>query len=338
VSRDFLLPLLERYSLRSAGEDFGLVVNPEFLRETEAVNDFHAPPYTVLGELDKRSGDLIAQLYDSIQAPLYRVALEEAELLKVVNNAFHALKIGFSNEIGRICDRLGIDSHVLMQLVCADTKLNISSAYLKPGFAFGGSCLPKDLRSLIFNARQLGVEIPILDSVLPSNTLQVEAARIKIHESGAKHVGILGLSFKAGTDDLRESPVISLIRQLWQDGLEISVYDPDVNLEVLLGSNLEYLQRQLPQIDRILRTDINSVLDECQTLVITQKRPEFTAIQGLKRDVAVLDLVRLSQESSVAGLANYEGISWQKKKPAKKILPLSASDRANNRDVVPLAR
>ncbi|AFY86265.1 MAG: GDP-mannose 6-dehydrogenase [Chroococcidiopsis cubana SAG 39.79] len=338
VTRDFLLPLLEQHSLRSAGEDFGLVVNPEFLRETEAVTDFHAPPYTVIGELDKRSGDAIAQLYSNIQAPLHRVALEEAELLKVVNNTFHALKIGFSNEIGRICDRLGIDSHVLMQLVCADTKLNISPAYLKPGFAFGGSCLPKDLRSLIFNARQLGVEIPILDSVLPSNTLQVEAARIKIHETGAKHVGILGLSFKAGTDDLRESPVISLIRQLWQDGLEISVYDPDVNLEVLLGSNLEYLQRQLPQIDRILRTDIDSVLNECQTLVITQKRPEFTNIQGLKSHVAVLDLVRLSNESAVTGLANYEGISWQKKQPAKKILPFAGSDRANNKDVAPVAR
>jgi GDP-mannose 6-dehydrogenase len=315
------------------------VVNPEFLRETEAIKDFHAPPYTVIGELDKRSGDLIAELYSSVQAPLYRVALEEAELVKVVNNAFHALKVGFSNEIGRVCDRLEIDSHVVMQLVCADTKLNISPVYLKPGFAFGGSCLPKDLRSLTFNARRLGVEIPILDAVLPSNTLQIEAARIKVHETGAKHVGVLGLSFKAGTDDLRESPVISLIRQLWQDGLEVSVYDPDVNLEVLLGSNLEYLRRQLPQITQILRTDINDVLNECQTLVISQKRPEFTAaLVGLNSDVAVLDLVRLSKEPSIPGLARYEGISWNKRVSAKKVLPLNPSnDGINKKDVAQLA-
>jgi GDP-mannose 6-dehydrogenase len=339
VTRDFLLPLLEQHSQCSAGEDFGLVVNPEFLRETEAIKDFYAPPYTVLGELDKRSGDLISELYGNIQAPLYRVALEEAELLKVVNNAFHALKVGFSNEIGRVCDRLGIDSHVVMQLVCADTKLNISPVYLKPGFAFGGSCLPKDLRSLTFNARRLGVEVPILDSVIPSNTLQIEAARIKVHETGAKHVGVLGLSFKAGTDDLRESPIISLIRQLWQDGLEISVYDPDVNLEVLLGSNLEYLKRQLPQINQILRTDINNVVNECQTLVISQKRPEFTAaLVDLNTDIAVLDLVRLNKEPSISGLARYEGISWNQRVSARKVLPLNASnDGVNNKDVAQLA-
>jgi len=339
VTRDFLLPLLEQHSQCSAGEDFGLVVNPEFLRETEAIKDFYAPPYTVVGELDKRSGDLISELYGNIQAPLYRVALEEAELLKVVNNAFHALKVGFSNEIGRVCDRLGIDSHVVMQLVCADTKLNISPVYLKPGFAFGGSCLPKDLRSLTFNARRLGVEVPILDSVIPSNTLQIEAARIKVHETGAKHVGVLGLSFKAGTDDLRESPIISLIRQLWQDGLEISVYDPDVNLEVLLGSNLEYLRRQLPQINQILRTDINNVLNECQTLVISQKRPEFTAaLVDLNTDIAVLDLVRLNKEPSISGLARYEGISWNQRVSARKVLPLNASnDGVNNKDVAQLA-
>lgn len=328
ISRDFLLPLLEHYSFKSAGEDFGLVVNPEFLRETEAILDFYAPPYTVIGELDARSGDAIASLYADVKAPLYRVALEEAELVKVVNNAFHALKVGFSNEIGRVCDRLGIDSHIVMQLVCADTKLNISPVYLKPGFAFGGSCLPKDLRSLTFNARRLGVELPILDAVIPSNNLQIEAARVKVHETNARHVGILGLSFKAGTDDLRESPVISLIRELWQDGLEISVYDPDVNLDVLLGSNLEYLKRQLPQINLILRNDIEDVLAESQTLVISQKRREFTAaLQRLNRDIAVLDLVRLSAQHTIPGLDKYEGISWNRK-PVKKLSPLSSNNGA----------
>jgi GDP-mannose 6-dehydrogenase len=313
VARNYLLPLLQQYSKRTAGEDFGVVVNPEFLRETAAIKDFYSPPYTVLGELDSRSGDVIAALYENIEAPIYRVALEEAELLKVVNNAFHALKVGFGNEIGRVCDRLGIDSHVVMQLVCADTKLNISSVYLKPGFAFGGSCLPKDLRSLTFNARRLGVEVPILDAMIPSNHLQVEAARIKVHETGAKRVGILGLSFKAGTDDLRESPMISLVRQLWQDGVEVSVYDPDVNPDVLLGSNLYYLKRQLPQIDEILRTNLDDVVNEAQTLVVCQKRPEFiAALDKLDSNTAVIDLVRLSQEAALPGVTRYEGISWNR--------------------------
>lgn len=327
VSREYLLPRLEDYSMRTAGEDFGLVVNPEFLRETEAIKDFYAPPYTVLGELDPRSGDTIAAMYANINAPLYRIALEEAELVKVVNNAFHALKVGFGNEIGRVCDRIGIDSHVVMKLVCADTKLNISPVYLKPGFAFGGSCLPKDLRSLTFNARRLGVEIPILDSVIPSNSLQVEAARVKVHETGAKRVGVLGLSFKAGTDDLRESPIISLIRQLWQDGLEVSVYDPDVNPDVILGGNLEYLRRQLPQINLIIRNDIQDVLNDCQTLVISQKRPEFTqALETLDRNIAVLDLVRLSEQPTLPGLTKYEGISWNRKAPVKEVKPVESQN------------
>lgn len=327
VSREYLLPRLESYSMRTPGEDFGIVVNPEFLRETEAIKDFYAPPYTVLGELDRRSGDLIAAMYANINAPLYRVALEEAELVKVVNNAFHALKVGFGNEIGRVCDRLGIDSHIVMKLVCADTKLNISPVYLKPGFAFGGSCLPKDLRSLTFNARRLGVEIPILDAVIPSNSLQIEAARVKVHETGAKRVGVLGLSFKAGTDDLRESPIISLIRQLWQDGLEVSVYDPDVNPDVILGGNLEYLRRQLPQINQILRTDIQDVINGSQTLVISQKRPEFTTIlKELDSNVAILDLVRLSEQPTLPGVANYEGLSWNRKAPVKQEAPAPSSN------------
>jgi GDP-mannose 6-dehydrogenase len=322
VARDFLLPLIEQYSQRTAGKDFGIVVNPEFLRETDAIKDFYAPPYTVIGQLDTRSGDVMASLYENIPAPFYRVALEEAELLKVVNNGFHALKVGFGNEIGRVCDRLGIDSHVVMKLVCADTKLNISPVYLKPGFAFGGSCLPKDLRSLTFNARKLGVEIPILDAVIPSNHLQIEAARVKIHETGARRIGVLGLSFKAGTDDLRESPVISLIRGLWQDGLEVVVHDPDVNPDTILGSNLEYLRRQLPQISQIVTNDISDVLNNCQTVVVTQKRPEFiAALQGLSSDIAVIDLVRLSEEVSLPGVAKYEGLSWNKKGAQKKPQP-----------------
>lgn len=311
TTRNILGQILEEHSSLKAGDAFGLVTNPEFMREANAISDFYTPPYTVIGELDTRSGDRIEALYQDIKAPIYRVSLEEAELLKLVNNAFHALKIGFANEIGRLCDRLGVDSHAIMRLVCADTKLNISSAYLKPGFAFGGSCLPKDLRSLTFHARRLGVEIPIVDAVLPSNRLQLEAARLKVHALGARRVAVLGLSFKPGTDDLRESPIIGLIRDLWQDGVDVLVHDPDVQPETMLGSNREYLERQLPQIHQILRPQIADVLQECHAVVVSQKRPEFTAaLQALNGRATVLDLVRLSEEPASLSVSKYQGISW----------------------------
>ena len=243
--------------------------------------------------------------------PIYRVALEEAEVLKMTNNAFHAVKVGFANEIGRVCARLGIDSHVVMGMVCADTKLNISPAYLKPGFAIGGSCLPKDLRSLTLTARRLGVELPILEGILPSNRLQIEEARIKVHELDVKRVAVLGLSFKAGTDDLRESPVVDLIRALWQDGIDTLVCDPDIDLKTMLGSNREYLERQLPQIKDILRPDIADTLRQCQAVVVNQNRPEFAkALQGLNGNVEVIDLVRMSKERSLPGITKYRGLSW----------------------------
>jgi GDP-mannose 6-dehydrogenase len=311
TSRNILIPLLEQQSSRKAENDFGLVVNPEFMRESNAISDFHAPPYTIIGELDIRSGDLIETLYRDINAPIHRVSLEEAEVLKLSNNAFHAVKIGFANEIGRVCDRLGVDSHAVMQLVCADTKLNISSAYLKPGFAFGGSCLPKDLRSFTFNARRLGLELPILEAVLQSNHLQIEAARLKVHELGAHRIAVLGLSFKPGTDDLRESPVISLIRNLWQDGIDVLVHDPDVQPDKMLGSNREYLERHLPQINQILCCNIADALNGCEAVVVAQKRPEFTAaLQVLNGRAAVLDLVRVSEHPSLLGLSKYRGICW----------------------------
>jgi GDP-mannose 6-dehydrogenase len=296
TTRNILGKILEEESGRKAGRDFGLAMNPEFMRETNAVEDFRVPPYTAIGELDSRSGDLLEEMYKPIQSPVYRVSLEEAEILKLCNNAFHALKIGFANEIGRLCDRLSIDSHSVMQLICADKKLNISPAYLKPGFAFGGSCLPKDVRSLIFHARGLGVEIPILDGILPSNRLQIDAARLKILQNGAQRVGVLGLSFKPNTDDLRESPIIQLIRDLWQDGLDVLVHDPDVKPEEMLGSNREYLERQLPQIHQILRSNLRDVLENSQLLVVSQRRPEFiTKLKALNGHVTIIDLVRMTE-------------------------------------------
>lgn len=311
VTRTVLGPALEAASGRKAGDDFGLVMNSEFLRETSAIDDFHAPPYTVIGELDARSGEVVAALYDGIDAPIHRVALEEAELLKLCNNAFHALKVGFANEIGRFSDTLGIDSHTVMNLVCADTKLNISPAYLRPGFAFGGSCLPKDLRALTHQARRQGVSLPILEGILPSNRLQIEAACAKVHALGVKRVGVLGLSFKPGTDDLRESPVIALIRDLWQDGIDVVVYDPDVHLEQMLGSNRAYLERQLPQIHQIIRPCAGEVLEASEAVIVSQKRPAFIeALQAYTGPAVVVDLVRLSESRLFEGLSAYRGLSW----------------------------
>jgi GDP-mannose 6-dehydrogenase len=292
VTRNVLGQILSEQSQRRLGQDFGLVMNPEFMRETSAVDDFYAPPYTVIGALDGRSGDRVEEIYRPIGSTVFRVSPEEAEILKLCSNAFHALKICFANEIGRLCDRLGIDSHAVMRLMCADTKLNISAAYMKPGFAFGGSCLPKDLSSLTCHARASGAQLPILEAILPSNRLHIDAARLKILQTGASRVGVLGLSFKPNTDDLRDSPIIRLIRALWQDGLDVLVHDPDVIPAEMLGSNREYLQRQLPQIHDILRPDLGDVLDNSELAVVAQMRPAFMHALRDRRDrIQVLDLV-----------------------------------------------
>jgi len=309
TTRNVLLPLLEEESGKVAGVDFGLVTNPEFLRESSAITDFYDPPFTIIGESEPRAGALGEAIYEGLTSKVYRISIEEAEVLKMVCNAFHALKVGFANEIGRLCDAVGLGGHRVMELLCADTKLNISPAYLKPGFAFGGSCLPKDLRSLTFNARRSGVELPILEAIIPSNRLQIEAARIKIHELGARSVAVLGLSFKPGTDDLRESPVITLIRDLWQDGVDVLVHDPDVWPDKMLGSNREYLERQLPQINRILRPLISDALAGSEVVIVTQKRPEFIrALRGVNGR-PVLDLVRVADDMAGHGMSAYRGMS-----------------------------
>jgi GDP-mannose 6-dehydrogenase len=297
MTRNLIIPSLEKAAGKIAGQDFGVAFNPEFLRETSAIHDFHEPPYTIIGTGDARTHQILAGLYQDIDAPLYQVGIEEAELIKMVNNSYHALKVGFANEIGRLCGALTIDANTVMNLVCADYKLNISPTYLKPGFAFGGSCLPKDLRSLTFYSRRLGRVLPILESVLPSNDLQIEAARIKIHESRPKKVTILGLSFKVGTDDLRESPVIALINQLWADGLEISVYDQDVELHQMIGSNRAYLERHMPQIYQILTTELEMALDSTDLVVLTKYVNELEECQ-LRYSYPIIDLAHLNASST----------------------------------------
>jgi len=304
-----VLPTLEASSGRQAGTDFGLCVNPEFLREGSAVQDYLHPPKTVIGELNRASGDLLASVYAGLAAPLVRTDIETAEMVKYADNAWHALKVGFANEVGRLCKAVHVDSHRVMDIFCRDTKLNLSASYLKPGFAFGGSCLPKDLRALLHKARGLDVPLPILSAVLPSNELQIERAVETVIEHGSRKVGILGLSFKAGSDDLRNSPMVELAERLLGKGFEIRIYDDNVKLASIHGTNRDYILNRIPHISALLASTIDEVLEHAGTVVIGNAAPEFRAVLpriGYRQ--TVIDLVRIGECHSVSGV--YEGVSW----------------------------
>jgi len=307
--RNVVIPTLEACSGRRAGAEFGVCINPEFLREGTAVHDFFNPPKTVIGELNRASGDLLASLYAQVAAPLIRTDIETAEMVKYADNAWHALKVGFANEIGHLCKELEVDSHRVMDIFCQDTKLNLSPYYLKPGFAFGGSCLPKDLRALLYKAKTLDVSLPILAAILPSNEQQIERAVRTVIEKGSKKVGILGFSFKAGTDDLRESPVVELTERLIGKGYDLRVYDANVKLAAIHGANRDYILNHIPHISRLMTRTIDEVLDHADTIVIGNAAPEFHDIpKRLKDDQTVVDFVRITDSRSVSGV--YEGICW----------------------------
>jgi len=294
--RKVAIPTLEEFSGKSAGKDFGVCYNPEFLREGTAVKDFHLPPKTVLGELDRASGDILAAIYEKLQAPLIRTDLNNAEMIKYVDNSWHALKIGFANEIGNLCDAFGVNAEEVMNIFCQDKKLNISSAYLKPGFAFGGSCLPKDLRALSYQAKMHDLQLPILTSVLPSNEMQVARGLNSIIESGNSQVGIFGFSFKAGTDDLRESPMIEVIERLIGKGYDLKIYDRNVNIAALVGANRDFILNRIPHISRLMAPSAEAVLDHAKTVVIGNHDPEFAKIpEKLRGDQCMVDLVRITK-------------------------------------------
>jgi GDP-mannose 6-dehydrogenase len=306
---ELVIPALEAASGKRAGAEFGVCLNPEFLREGSAVHDYFHPPKTVIGELNRASGDLVAGLYADIKAPLVRTDLQTAEMVKYADNAWHALKVGFANEIGNLCKALSVDSHRVMDIFCQDTKLNLSPYYLKPGFAFGGSCLPKDLRALLYRAKTLDVALPILSAILPSNALQVERALQVVIEAGKTKVGVLGFSFKAGTDDLRESPVVELAERLIGKGYDLRFYDRNVSLARLHGANRDYILHRIPHISRLMVGSVDEVLEHAGTIVIGNGSPEFREVpRRLRGTQSIVDLVRVSGERSVAGV--YEGICW----------------------------
>ena len=304
-----LIPRMERFSGKKAGKDFGVCMNPEFLREGTSIYDFHNPPMTVIGELDERSGDVVAGLYKQLEAPLLRTSLKVAEMVKYSCNAFHALKITFANEIGNLCKRLGIDSHQVMDLFCKDTKLNLSAYYLKPGFAFGGSCLPKDLRALLREARNQDVECPVLDSILRSNHQQIEAAYSMIEKTGKKKIGFVGLSFKPGSDDLRESATVELIEKLIGKGFDVRIYDKEVALARIIGSNKEYIEVAIPHVSSLMVDSLSEVIKSSDVVVLTKENDEVArGLPYYDGETKIVDLVRIwSERQSDDG---YDGICW----------------------------
>jgi GDP-mannose 6-dehydrogenase len=304
-----VIPTLEEFSGKKAGVDFGVCNNPEFLREGSAVKDFRQPPKTVIGESDQASGDILAALYKKLEAPLIRTNLETAEMVKYVDNSWHALKIGFANEIGTLGKSLGVDAHQVMKIFCQDRKLNISTAYLSPGFAFGGSCLPKDLRALSYQAKMHDLQLPILTAILPSNEMQIARGVQLITEKGHARVGILGFSFKAGTDDLRESPLIEVIERLIGKGYDLRIYDKNVNIASLVGANRDFILNHIPHISKLMVGDVGAVLNHAQTVVIGNKDPDFKTVpERLREGQFLVDFVRVIEGSSKNG--NYDGICW----------------------------
>jgi len=307
--RSVVIPALEQGSGKKANEGFGVCFNPEFLREGTAVNDYYHPPKTVIGESDSRAGDRLMMLYEGLTAPVFRTSLETAEMVKYVDNTWHALKVGFANEIGSISKALSIDSFEVMDIFCRDTKLNLSSYYLRPGYAFGGSCLPKDVRALTYRARTLDVETPILSSILPSNEAHVRRGLDMVLSEGKRKVGILGFSFKAGTDDLRESPLVEMIERLIGKGYDLALYDKNVNLAKLTGANRDYILNHIPHIAKLMRDSISDVVDHADVIVIGNGATEFTQVPALLRpEQKVIDLVRI--KADFGSSAQYSGICW----------------------------
>jgi GDP-mannose 6-dehydrogenase len=305
TTRQVLLPDLEQ----AAGRPVAVAVYPEFLREGTAIRDYREPPKVVVGTLDDTVRDLVTRLAARPGAPLHQTDLELAEMAKYADNAWHALKVTFANEIGSLAKAQGLDGQRVMEILCADTKLNLSPVYLRPGFAFGGSCLPKDVRALRHQGRGLDLDLPVLNAILPSNAQQLDRAFQLIADAGARRVGVLGLAFKAGTDDLRESPMVEIVERLIGKGYEVSIYDANVNLAKLVGANKSYILDQIPHISDLMVSSVEEVLDRARTLVIGNNDPAFRAVAEHPRPgQRIVDLVGVVDRRSDGN--GYDGICW----------------------------
>ena len=305
-----LAPVIEAAGGGRAGVDFGIAYNPEFLREGSAVADFFGAEYTVIGAGCERAGAALKAVYDGVGGEMVVTSIPAAEMLKYVNNSFHALKVSFANEVGRICKREGIDSHEVMRIMVKDTKLNLSPYYLSPGFAFGGSCLPKDVRAITARSREHRLELPVLQSILRSNDVHVEEAIHLIEKLKHRRLGFLGLSFKAGTDDLRESPILRVIGTLVGKGYGILLHDPNIDMERVLGANRRFVEDEVPYLPERLRASLDEVLEGSDVLVIGNRSPEYRGIGArLKPGQAVVDLVAAVDRRTVTA-GEYHGLAW----------------------------
>ena len=305
-----VIPALARASDKQSGTGFGVVVNPEFLREGSALHDFRHPPMTLVGHNYRSDAAPVEALYSTVEAPLVTTGIRTAEMIKYASNTWHALKVCFANEVGNLCKRLDVDSHEVMEIFCRDEKLNLSSYYLKPGFAFGGSCLPKDVRAMQYRARELDLDMPVIGAILGSNERQIRQAIDHVLETGRKRVGLLGFSFKAGTDDLRESPLVILAEALLGKGCELRIYDRNVSLARLVGANKAYINEQIPHLSSLLCDSLDEVLEGSDVIVVGNAAPEFDdALTRTRPDQQVIDLVRVKVERERIP-ARYDGICW----------------------------
>jgi GDP-mannose 6-dehydrogenase len=310
TTHDVVIPTLERASGKKYGTGFGVTVNPEFLREGTAIQDFRQPPLTLVGHNYKTDAAPTEALYTRVDAPLVNTSIRTAEMIKYASNTWHALKVCFANEIGNLCKRVDIDSHEVMDIFCRDQKLNLSSYYMKPGFAFGGSCLPKDVRALQYRAKEVDLDMPVIQAILGSNQLQIQHALEQVMESGKKRVGLLGFSFKAGTDDLRESPIVILAEALLGKGYDLRIYDKNVSIARLVGANKEYINTQIPHLSSLLCETIDEVLEHSDVLVVGNAAPEFAAaLKRTRADQLIVDLVRVDTDRADIP-AQYQGICW----------------------------
>jgi len=309
TSEDALIPILEASSGKKVGAGFEVCYNPEFLREGSSVHDFYNPPKIVIGARDAGAAEVLVELYAGIDAPTIRTSIRVAEMAKYCDNAFHALKVSFANEIGNLCKKMGVDSHEVMSVFCEDRKLNLSPAYLKPGFAFGGSCLPKDLRALTYQAKRFDLDSPVLNSILASNSAQVRVAIQMILGLGKKRVGFLGMAFKPGTDDMRESPLVEVIETLLGKGFQVKIYDRNVSASALIGANKRFIEEHIPHLSSLLVERADDVVAASQVVVVGYAAAEFAAaLKSMRADQVIIDLARIEGREALA--AAYDGICW----------------------------
>ncbi len=311
TAETIVVPALEKSSGKKLGQDFGVCVNPEFMREGTAVADFLQPALTVIGAGVSKHSAILRAVYQWAPGRIFETSFRSAEMVKYVCNAWHAVKVSFANEVGTLAKELGVDAESVVEIFTADTKLNISPTYLKPGFAFGGSCLPKDVRALNYRAKELDLDLPLFQSILPSNEEHLDRAVEMVLETGKKKIGMLGLSFKAATDDLRESPQVQLVKRLLGEGRKVRIWDDNVSLGHLIGSNRQYIEEVIPHIGSLLATSVAEALQDAEVVIIATRGIDAKELRAaLRPEHIVIDLVNLERGSRPAISGRYEGICW----------------------------